>query len=76
MGDLCSLVFLPSKRLENLPVFLSGVDVFFSRRRVSYKFKKHSGERLLLSFVWDNKNKDILVFISDFLNKFKNGFVN
>jgi len=76
VGDLCSLVFLPSKHLGTLTVFLSGVDAFFAARNVSYKFNKYSRERLLLSFVWDNKNKDILVFISDFLNKFKNGFVN
>jgi transcription-repair coupling factor (superfamily II helicase) len=72
----CSVLFVPSKKLEDLPVFLSGVDSFFSRRGVSYKFKKQSSGRLLLRFGWGDKNKDILVFISDFLNNFKNGFLS
>ena len=69
-------VFILSKRLEALASFFSGVDGFFSSRGLQYSFKKTSGERLLLSFDWKDENKDILVFISDFLNKFKNGFVN
>jgi len=76
VGGVCSFVFVLSKGLENLASFFSGVDVFFSSRSVLYSFKKTSGGRLLLSFDWKDENKDILVFISDFLNKFKNGFVN
>ncbi len=76
VGGVCSFVFVLSKRLEKLTSFFSGVDGFFSSRGLQYGFKKTSGERLLLNFDWKDENKDILVFISDFLNKFKNGFIN
>jgi len=76
LEDECSVLFVPSKKLSDLPAFLLGLDSFFSKRDVPYKFKRVSSGRLLLRFGWDNKNKDILVFISDFLNNFKNGFVS
>ena len=76
IGERCSLVFILSKRLGDPSLFLSGVNSFFSLRGVEYVFKKMSGERLLLYFDWKDENKDILVFINDFLNKFKNGFIN
>ena len=74
-SSVCSLVFLPSKFLGDVPSFLCGVSSFFNEKNVTYRFQKLTNDRLLLSFDWKDKNKDILVFIMDFLNKFKNGFI-
>ena len=71
-----SIVFLPSQLLSNSVLFISFVDSFFKSRGVIYEFKKLPNERLMLSFGWESKNKDILVFIKDFLNKFRNDFKN
>jgi len=71
-----SIVFLPSQLLSNIGLFLGFVETFFKKEHVNYEFKKIANERLLLSFGWENKNKDILVFIKDFLNKFRNDFKN
>ena len=71
-----SIVFLPSQLLSNSVLFISFVDSFFKSRGIIYEFKKLPNERLMLSFGWENKNKDILVFIKDFLNKFRNDFKN
>ena len=76
VGGVCSFVFVLSKRLEKLTSFFSGVDGFFSSRGLQYSFKKTSGERLLLNFDWKDENKDILVFIKNFLNKFEYEFLS
>ena len=71
-----SIVFLPSPLLSNIGLFLGFVETFFKKEHLKYEFKKLANEKLLLSFGWENKNKDILVFIKDFLNKFRNDFKN
>jgi len=71
-----SIVFLPSQLLSNIGLFLGFVEAFFKKEHLKYEFKKLANEKLLLSFGWENKNKDILVFIKDFLNKFRNDFKN
>jgi transcription-repair coupling factor (superfamily II helicase) len=76
VSGVCSFVLIPSKKLGVLSDFLMGVEKFFSSKGVEYSFKKAGGGRLVLRFEWEDQNKDILVFINDFLNKFKNGFVN
>ena len=75
-GGVCSVVFLPSRLLENVSSFFEGVSSFFNNKNVNYRFQKLANDRLLLSFDWKDKNKDILVFIRDFLNKFRNEFLN
>jgi len=72
---VCSVVFLPSKLLKDVSLFFDGVSLFFDGKKVKYRFQRLPNDRLLLSFDWGDKNKDILVFIRDFLNKFKNGFL-
>jgi len=62
--------------LDNISSFFVGVSSFFDQRSVKYKFQKLANDRLLLSFDWCDKNKDILVFLRNFLNKFKSGFIN
>ena len=75
-SGVCSVVFLPSRLLENISLFFNCVSSFFNTKNVSYRFQKLANDRLLLSFDWKDKNKDILVFIRDFLNKFKDEFLN
>ena len=71
-----SIIFLPSPLLSNIGLFLGFVETFFKKEHLKYEFKKLANEKLLLSFSWESKNKDILVFIKDFLNKFRNDFKN
>ena len=73
---VCSVVFLPSRLLENVSLFFEEVSSFFNNKNVNYRFQKLPNDRLLLSFDWKDKNKDILVFIRDFLNKFRDEFLN
>jgi len=73
-GKLCSIVLLPSSLGNSFPRFLSWVDVFFKQEGVEYAFKELAGKKLSVSFSVGNKNKDILVFINNFLDKFKYEF--
>ena len=61
---------------SKFPDFLVWVDSFFKAMGVDFNFKESAGKKLSVSFFIDSKNKDILVFIKNFLNKFEYEFLS
>ena len=74
--ERCVVVFLPMFFNSKFPDFLVWVDSFFKAMGVDFNFKESAGKKLSVSFFIDSKNKDILVFIKNFLNKFEYEFLS
>jgi len=70
------VVFLPMFFNSRLSEFVSWVSSFFKEVGLDFSFKESPGKKLSVSFLLCDKNKDILVFIKNFLNKFEHEFLS